>query len=42
MQIESLREEFILFCKRNKLEENINQIKIVEKISEFLKKKKIF
>lgn len=39
MQIESLREEFILFCKKNKFEENIDQIKIIEKISDFLKKK---
>ncbi len=37
-----LKENFLEYCKKNKLEQNVNQLKIIDLLSKFIKPKKNF
>ena len=42
MQVKSLKKNFLEFCEVNKLEKNLQQLKIIELLTDFLKPKKVF
>ena len=40
MQVKSLKKNFLEFCEVNKLEKNLQQLKIIELLSDFINPKK--